>query len=110
MSYDLKIQHQCKSSGIMKNRSTKEIRNKIFKHEDKFEEIYEFANGKTGTGIRERDYLESFNKLVTKRFKCHFDLEPYYDCVTRPILTIDEVDDDEHNDTKRVKHWYPVFN
>ena len=56
-------------------------------------------NSETGTCIIERDAVESFNDISTKKIKHCFELEPHYGCtgVTRPTITTDEVDDEGNN-------------
>ena len=83
-----------KIHGTTKERTTKEIRNKIRKYEEKFKSTYDFATSEIGSGMSETDGVQSFNELLTKKFKCYFDLEPThgYSACAKPILTADDVE------------------
>ena len=51
----------------MKIRTTKEMRNKIFKLEERFNEACGRAASETGAGIKERDRVSTFSDLAPKR-------------------------------------------
>ena len=95
--WHLHLQNQMKQAGIIKLRSTKEIRNKIMSYEDKFKSTHDFANSETGAGILEKDGATSFNDLLNKKFKHYFDFIPTYGCraSAKPILTTDDVEEEE---------------